>query len=80
MEAEAVMMRMTETAETVREVAEMAQIEQIRWIRERMVRERCLTMMDLERKRLLKVSDMRGTVSGFLFFYYDLVQGFYTTI
>jgi hypothetical protein len=37
-------------------------------------------MMELERKRLLNVSDMRGTVSGFLFFYYDLVQGFYTML
>jgi hypothetical protein len=37
-------------------------------------------MMELERKQLLNVSDMRGTVSGFLFFYYDSVQGFYTMI
>jgi hypothetical protein len=37
-------------------------------------------MMELEWKRLLNVSDRRGTVSGFLFFYYDLIQGFYTMI
>jgi hypothetical protein len=37
-------------------------------------------MMELKWKHLLNVSDMRRTVSGFLFFYYDLVQGFYTTL
>jgi hypothetical protein len=33
-------------------------------------------MMELERKRLLNVSDMRGTVSGFLFFLLQLGTGF----
>jgi hypothetical protein len=80
MEAAAVMTRTTETVEMVREAAEIAQIEQIRQIMGWMVREQCLTIMELEQKQLLKVSDIRGTIPGFLFFYYHSVQGFYTMI
>jgi hypothetical protein len=45
--------------ETVREAADNGN----GWLRER-----CLMMMELEQKQLLNVSDIRGTVSGFLFF------------
>jgi hypothetical protein len=48
---------MAETAKTVKDVADDG---------ERTVRERCLVMIELERKRLLNVSDMRGKLSGFL--------------
>jgi hypothetical protein len=46
--------KMAETAKTVKDVADDG---------ERMVRERCLAMIELEWKRLLNVSDMRGKLS-----------------
>jgi hypothetical protein len=38
-------------------------------------------MIALKRKRLRNVSDMReNCLSGFLSFYYDSIQGFYTML
>jgi hypothetical protein len=37
--------------------------------------------VELERKRLLSVSDIRGKLSLWIFsFYYDSIQGFYTML
>jgi hypothetical protein len=44
------------------------------------VKERCLMMIELERKRLRNVSDMRGNCLWISLFYYDSVQSFYTTL